>query len=372
MVDPLRSAFFSTRFVRLAHTLGEPRRLCIALAGEATQLCHTLGDAARGRVAHLLAQAEEIADRLDDAHARAFVLVMSGTVAYLQGQWRRATQQTDAAIGQLQTGCTGVAWELTTAHTIGFVARCLLGEWAESARRLPDLIRDAEARGDRYAHHSLRVLGCAYVLDLAADAPEKARRELATDLAAWSYKYYDIQRATAALASVDISLYEDQAEGAVAVVRAEWDLLRRSQLLRIPTTFSFTYAARARAVLALASRANLNRALRESLLTEVTGIASTLMKRGPSWSHGLAALFNAGVASCRGNQDEAVQRLWDAESLLTATDLIPYAMAARWRLAQSGVPGHDRARDVVEQWVARQRIVRPEKVARGLAPGCWS
>ena len=85
MVDPLRSAFFSTRFVRLASRLGEPRRLCLALAGEATQLCHTSGGAASGRVAQLLAQASELAERIDDAHARAFVMVMSSTVAYAAG-----------------------------------------------------------------------------------------------------------------------------------------------------------------------------------------------------------------------------------------------------------------------------------------------
>ena len=73
MVDPLRSSFFSTRFVRLASRLGEPRRLCLALAGEATQLCHSPRGIGADRVARLLGQARDLADTLGDPHARAFV-----------------------------------------------------------------------------------------------------------------------------------------------------------------------------------------------------------------------------------------------------------------------------------------------------------
>jgi hypothetical protein len=373
MVDPLRSAFFSTRFVRLAARLKEPRRLCLALAGEATQLCHTRKGAASERVSQLLAQAGDLAERLDDPHARAFVMMMSGTVAYLQGRGKRAAERTDTAIEMFQTTCTGVAWELCTAHTIGFVARCATGEWDESARRLPGLIREAAARGDRYAQHSLRVLGCAYVLDLAADDPAKARRELGQDLAAWSSKYYDIQRANATLASVDIALYDDQPARAVGVIRSEWDSIARSQLLRIPTPFTFSYAARARATLALAARDDLDPQLRDALLKETADAARLIRKAGPTWGQGLAALFLAGVASCRGERDTSRRLLAEAEAALEVAELVPYVMAVRWRLA--AVSGRDDARTLrasVEAWTSSQKIARPERILRALAPGRWT
>jgi hypothetical protein len=372
MVDPLRSEFFSTRFVRLASRLGEPRRMCLALAGEATQLCHTTGGAASGRAAQLLTQASELADRTDDAHARAFVMAMSGTVAYLQGQWRRACERTDTAIEMLQSTCTGVAWELCTAHTIGFVARCARGEWAESARRLPALVREAEARNDRYAQHSLRVLGCAYVLDLAADDPDKAQRELDQDLSAWSYQNYDIQRANALLAKIDIALYEGRPERAVSVLRSEWEQIVRFKLLRIPTTFVFSWTARARATLALACVPGVEPRLRESLLQEVRECSRRLVKSGPRWGHGLGALLLAGVASCQGDRDRAVQLLVEAEASLLTAELVPYVMAARWRLAVAkGTRGTSGTEPSVADWALKQSIRRPERVLGALAPGRW-
>ena len=372
MVDPLRSEFFSTRFVRLASRLGEPRRLCLALAGEATQLCHTTGGAASDRPVQLLARASELAERIGDAHARAFVMAMSGTVAYLQGHWKRASERTDTAIEMLQSTCTGVAWELCTAHTMGFVARCARGEWAESARRLPALVREAEARNDRYAQHSLRVLGCAYVLDLAADDPDKALRELDQDLSAWSYQHYDIQRANALLAKIDIALYDERPERAVSVLRSEWAPIVRSKLLRLPTTFVFSWTGRARATLALACVPGIEPHLRESLLREASQCSRRLLRAGPPWGHGLGTLLLAGVASCQGDRGRATQLLVEAEAALLAADLVPYVMAARWRLAVSkgnrGTTGREAS---VDDWAMKQNIQRPDRALGALAPGHW-
>ena len=298
---------------------------------------------------------------------------MSGMVAYLQGHWRRASERTDAAIDMLQTTCTGVAWELCTAHTIGFVARCVRGEWAESARRLPALVREAETRNDRYAQHSLRVLGCSYVLDLAADDPDKARRELTQDLAAWPYKYYDIQRANALLGKVDIALYEGRPERAVDVIRTEWELIVRSKLLRLPTTFAFSWAARARATLSLACLPDVEPRLRQALLHEASECARQLRRAAPPWGYGIGTLVLAGVASCQGDRGRATQLLVEAEESLRFAELTPYVMAARWRLARlEGEPG------VPSPWKHRSTTGRrsrtsgdPSAYWAALAPGRW-
>jgi hypothetical protein len=344
--------------------------MCFALAGEATQLCHTSSGAASGRVAQLLAQASELAERIDDAHARAFVMVMSSTAAYLQGNWRRASERSDAAIDMLQTTCTGVAWELCTAHTMGFVARCVTGEWAESARRLPALVREAETRNDRYAQHSLRVLGCAYVLDLAADDPDKARRELSQDLAAWPYKYYDIQRANALLGKVDIALYEGRPARAVDVIRSEWELIARSKLMRLSTTFTFSWAARARATLSLACLPDVEPRLGQALLHEASLCARQLRRAAPPWGYGIGTLMLAGIASSQGDRGRARQLLVEAEDSLRFAGLTPYVMAARWRLANSrGSQGAMEAS--VDDWASKQNIRRPERILGALAPGRW-
>ncbi len=216
------------------------------------------------------------------------------------------------------------------------------------------------------------MLGCAYVLDLAADDPDKAQRELDQDLAAWSYQNFDIQRANASLAKVDIALYNGRPERAVGVIRSEWGLIVRSKLLRIPTTFAFSWTARARATLTLACLPGVEPRLREALLREASECSRRLLREGPRWGHGLGTLFLAGVASCQGDRGRATQLLVEAEASLLAAELIPYVMAARWRVAISkGNRGAIAMEASVTDWAWKQNIRRPERVLGALAPGHW-
>ena len=209
---------------------------------------------------------------------------------------------------------------------------------------------------------------------MAADDPQKARQELRQDLDAWSYRYYDIQRANACLAGVDIALYEGNPADAVHVINSEWSAIARSKLLRIPTTFAFTYTARARATLALASsNLELDPHSRQILLNEAERDAELVRRKGPPWAHGLSLLILAGVASCRSDTDRMRSLLIEAESALAAAGLIPYLMAARWQLDATDHRSGPVVKDSsVREWTSRQHIRRPEKIFAGLAPGKWS
>src|SRR5437763_1220426 len=64
MTDPLSSAEFSSRFALMALQTGEPYRAALALAGEATQLCHGGGARRYAQARALLERASTIAARL--------------------------------------------------------------------------------------------------------------------------------------------------------------------------------------------------------------------------------------------------------------------------------------------------------------------
>jgi eukaryotic-like serine/threonine-protein kinase len=208
MLDPLRSIEFSSRYVLLALKAGEPYRVGLALAGEATQISHSTRSQNQKAAHELLRRADEIAHRIQSPHGRAFTMIMRGIVVYLNGNWRRAVELCEEAAGILRSHCHGVQWELNTASTFAFVGRFARGEWGQNRRLLPGLIRDAESRGDLYGQLSLRILGCAYILDLAAGQPEKALSDLNRDLDLWSHEQqYDLQRCNALIGKIDISLY---------------------------------------------------------------------------------------------------------------------------------------------------------------------
>ena len=182
----------------------------------------------------------------------------------------------------------------------------------------------------------------------------------------------DMQRANALIAAVDIALYEGRPEAAVMAIRSDWDLVTRSQLLRLPTTFTFSYAARGRASLALASASAVDPRVRQALLGEASESAQVIRQKGPAWGRGLAMLLLAGVARSHGHNVRAKDLLIEAEAALTAAELTPYLMAARWRLASIDRRSETRALEAsAAEWAAREQVLRPERVFSALAPGDW-
>jgi hypothetical protein len=326
MHDPLRSVEFSSRYVLLALKAGDPYRVSLALAGEATQISFSTRSANRAAANELLRRADEIADRIQSSHARAFAMVMRGFVVYLNGNWRQATEICEKAAAILRSECHGVQWELNTASTFAFIGRFVRGEWALNRRLLPGLTRDAESRGDLYGQLSLRILGCTYVLDLAAGQPERALADLNRDLDLWSHdQQYDMQRAAGLIGKMDISLYCRNPQQGWAHQEREWPMLEKSGLLRSPTTFAFSYCARGRVELAVAE--STTGELREKYLQLVRNDIAALLKRGPAWSRGLALLLQTGVASFGSDKEALCRQLAAAEEALRLSDLTAFRMA---------------------------------------------
>src|SRR5262249_27227250 len=123
--------------------------------------------------------------------------------------------------------CTGVVWEIDTAQRFALWALMYMGDVPEMARRLPGLLRAAEERDDRYAMLNL----CAIIrpfLRLAADEPERARRELAEVIGRWSQQGYHVQHMNRLYDEAQIDLY--LGEGAAAWLRLaeQWSAVKKS------------------------------------------------------------------------------------------------------------------------------------------------
>jgi eukaryotic-like serine/threonine-protein kinase len=370
LIDPLRSAESSARYVLLALKSGDAYRISTALAGEAALLCttsRTPEQHEKGRA--LLNTASRLAGRVANPHATAFCLVMDAVAAFVQGRWKTACGQSDAAVELLRSRCVNTAWEVTIANIFAFQARLACGEWSENRRRLPELVRDAEARGDLNASLTLRVLGCAYVLDLAADQPDRALRQLRQDIAAWSYEHADFLKCNVLQGEIDVALYQDDPMRAQEQIGVRWPELLRSQVFRNPSTFAFLHFAHGRAALAMAARHGESAPQRRELIRTVEADIATLM-RGPSWSRGLALLLEVGIASFGGDASEIRAMLLEAERALTLADLQPFAMAGAWRRSfYEGESEATRVRRYVRHWTEREQIARLERLLAALAPG---
>ena len=230
-VDWIRGAEFQARGLLLALRAGEPYRVARALAVEAAQAA-TAGRPARRRAARLLDRAESLARGSGRPYALGMVALARGVSAYLEGRWRDALGACDGAEAIFRDGCTGVAWELNTAHAYALWALSHLGEWVEMSRRFPVLINEARERGDLYAEMNLSTY-ILTVVRLAADEPGAARDELRRVAGQWSREGYHVQHNDQVWAEVLTDLYAGDGPAAWDRITRHWPTLSRSLLMRV-------------------------------------------------------------------------------------------------------------------------------------------
>jgi hypothetical protein len=204
MVDPLQGAYFQTRYLLRALRAGEPRHLVQALALEAAHAA-TGGCFSRRRTDALLCAADTLAQELGEPYPVAMVTLARGIADALEGRWQSARALCDQAEGTFRTHCTGVMWELSTAHRFALWPLMFLGEVAEMGRRLPALIKEARERNDLYAVTNLSLVIGTFVR-LADDEPERAGRELRQVMGEWSEEGFHVQHMNCLFDEVQMDL----------------------------------------------------------------------------------------------------------------------------------------------------------------------
>jgi hypothetical protein len=364
MVDPLQGAYFQTRYLLLALRAGEPQHLVQALAMEGAH-ASVGGSFSRRRTDKLLRAAETLAEQLARPYPAAMVTLAKGIADALEGRWQSAWALCDQAEGIFRTHCTGVMWELSTAHRFALWPLMFLGEVAEIGRRLPALIKEARERNDLYAVTNLSLVIRTFVR-LADDEPERARRELRQVMDEWSQQGFHVQHMNRLLDEVQISLYQGEGSTAWEQVTGQWPTLGRSHLLRVQQVRIFLLHLRARAALAAAPAT----AEPARLLHAAERDARRLRRERIAWAEALAQLVCAGVAMGRHDAGGARQLLEDAAGRLEAAGLRLHAAAARRRLGErvAGSQGH-RLVEQAETWMKGQNIRRPDRMTALLAPG---
>jgi hypothetical protein len=364
MVDPLQGAYFQTRYLLLALRTGEPQHLVQALAMEGAHAsiggCFT-----RRRTDELLRAAEALAQQLALPYPAAMVALARGIADALEGRWQSAWTRCDQAEGIFRTHCTGVMWELSTAHRFALWPLMFLGEVAEIGRRLPAQIKEARERDDLYAVTNLSLVIRTFVR-LADDEPERARRELRQVIDEWSQQGFHVQHMNGLFDDVQIDLYQGEGSAAWEKVTDQWPALARSHLLRVQQVRILLLHLRARAALAAAPAA----ADPGPLLHAAERDARLLRRERIAWAGALAQLVRAGVAMGRHDAGRACPLLDDAAGRLQAAGLRLHAAAARRRLGErvGGSEGHRRV-EHAEAWMRGQNVRRPERMTALLVPG---
>ncbi|HYV46009.1 MAG TPA: AAA family ATPase [Myxococcaceae bacterium] len=360
-VDQFRGVSFVTRSQRLALDAGERSRVAMAFALEGIYWAQ-LGNPRRYR-----ARAEEArraAAPLGDPQLDALLLAFDGISSYCVGAFE-ASDQKLLETERRRDPTRISAWELNIFRLMRTWALRDRGAYGALAAVLDAQLKEAVARGDRYAETNLARV-CNQVW-LARDLPEEA--ELALDASRWTPPEggYHFQHWFELFARMNVALY-----------RGEPDLLRRfgKRLREVPLPmFQAMQIARTRTVaqggrLALADGARATGSARRAAASAAMRAARRVERERTGYGDAWAAMLRAGAAHLRGEREAAAVRLRDALARAEALGMTHYAAAARMRLG--AVLGGEEGRALLagaERWAATEGVRNPPRMFAVLAPG---
>ncbi len=362
MTDIVRAADFQTRTLLLALKAGEPIRISRSLAVEGV-FVSTAGPAARARAERLVQAAGELAAKEQSAISVGWAIGAQGTVHYQLGEWRLALDRLERAVEVIREHGVGMTWERDTTQLFALYALFWLGDLEALARRTPELLRDAEERGDRYLATTLRI-GMTNLAWLIGDRPELAERHISDAMGQWSRLGFHLQHHLDLYARTMLDLYTGQGPRAWGRILELWPALESSLLLRVHVTRCEALDSRARAALAtaLASEGDLRAKARADALR----LGKRLLGERAAWSSALGSLVEAGVHALDGEASEAAAAAIRAEEAATQAQMALHVQLAR-RLR--GVVSDERALvGESDAWMRSRGVVRPERLAAVFTP----
>jgi tetratricopeptide (TPR) repeat protein/tRNA A-37 threonylcarbamoyl transferase component Bud32 len=359
MIDIIAGAAFQTRGFLSALRAGEPSRIARSLAWEVAH-CSNDGSPAWPRTRRLIDAARTLAERVGHPHPLGLITMTRGIAEFTRGRWKSAVPLLEEAEAIFRERCTGVAWELDTAHTFALWALIYQGEFAEVSSRTAVLLREAEQLGDLYVRTNLDTYMRPHAL-LASDDPVAARSCVDSALERWSQEGFHLQHLTALFSETLIDLYDGRGESAWRRLSGRWGAVRGSQMLRIQVIRILMHSFRARSALAAAPFVKDPAPLLAGAEKDAGAIAGEKVE----WADPMACVLRAGIAGWAGKHALAADLFARSADGFEAAAMGSYAASARRRRGElaGGADGR-RWIDESEEWMRRQGVRNPGRMSR--------
>jgi hypothetical protein len=367
MIDSVRATVFQSRMLQLALDAGDPYRASLALSLEAG-LVGARSAHVGPRVAHVFDQARALAIECGVPHAHGILSAAQGMAAILQGRFAEGLAFSEQAEHTLR-GCIGATWERDTVATQISWAQIYLGRFAALAARLPDTIREAEERDDRYLATALRT-GTLVWSPLVRGDTAAARLALDEAIRRWSERGFLHQHWDDLLARAELALHTGDAAGALSRMRDGWAELERAFVLEIQICREEALFVRGRAALRRAWQVGATSSEGRTLLRAAGRDAARMYRERVAYIAALADLLSAGIAAARGEVSAAEPLLRRSLTALDAGGMALHAAVVRRRLADLvGGSEADALRAAARSYAEREGVTAIAEVTEHLAPG---
>jgi len=358
VMDTIRATDFQVRHLLRALDVGEPYRICRALALEGPYSV-TENRSKLERSEQILASAQQLADGLEDPRGRAIVQLQRGIRDFLVGDWPASCVSLEKA-EQLVRDCRGMTWELSQVVTFHVDALSLRGRWDQLRRVIPPRLTEARRNGNLQLTHYLEYARAVFIR-IAQDDPD-------TGLSAMAETF--VHRAEHGFTTPDwwrmmgtslLHAYKGDSLAAWDAWEADWPALCSSLLLRVDVMSVPGRYHRARLALGRAQDtgdvAYVSLARREAAL---------IGKSSNGWGPALGQLIDGLCAYHAGDEAGALAKLEAAEERLNALDMRLHGASVRYRRGEWSGDAEGVAAAVTE--MRSLGIARPDRFAALYAP----
>jgi len=222
------------------------------------------------------------------------------------------------------------------------------------------------ARGDVWSA-SGALLGLNNLPFLNRSGPAEALARADEFMSHWSKEGYQLQHYWYFITRTHVHFFNGDHGLAHRHISEEWERLRRSMLLLVPSIRYEALYMRGHGCLEMAKTAQPSEA--SSLLRQARRDAAELARGKTAWPRVMSAVLRAGSSLVRGDLDRGVREMRQCIDALTALDMSMHTAAARMRLA--GIVGGDEATALqaqAEAWAREQEISDLEALTRVLVP----
>jgi eukaryotic-like serine/threonine-protein kinase len=365
LLDPMRAIQFLVRHGILAYKRADPAHIALSMSAGSVALAMSGGPRNWHRSLELLSEAERLASLAEDPYAAGFAKVQSAVLAHFMGRWQDAERHAIEAERLCERKRLHMASQLSLARHVGLIARTYLGRIIEVRSRIPDLLVEADALGDRNSMSYLR-LGWFNLIWLCSDDIAEADRHVRLGTECLSSESYTSLHWMESIAAAHLDLYRGSPVRALQRLQGSWGALKASMQLRIGVVKHEMFELRARCAVASSCVEPVNKA---KYLRDARASARALVSSPLPFAAATAALLSGCIAHVEGNDGVAADDLQRAMSHFRRLGMEMHAAGCAFQLGSvlGGTRGNG-FRLQAEAWFSEQEIVRPDKVAWLLVP----
>lgn len=359
VVDFLRGGVYTAEHTLRALEHGSPYHVGLALGGEIIRTASA--NKRPERTQWTMDRALALVKTSEDPYAIACTTGTVGVGRYLEGRFKDALPylRESQRIHRERLNATA-AWDPVTMIFFEMRALSQIGKVHEIVQRVPEVVRDAEERGDLYASTVFRLSRLSWAW-IGPDEPDVARAQITTAERRWQQQPYQLVHYYTLQALGELALYTDHPEDVLSRALREHKQMRLVSQIQV-TRVEQRYLT-ARLWIALARKTGDRAPIKKALES-----ARSLRKEKVAWADKLGKLMTACALSFD-SPAAAAEALCGLDVEFEALDMLLAAAVARYRLGQWLGGDEGRARvDAARAAMLALGCKNPEAFVRMLAP----